>query len=645
MTNIIHVAKHGSDTNSGCEDAPFATISHAARIAEAGDTVLIDEGVYREWVRPQNSGTTPCNRITYQAKDGAKVVIKGSEVFDDWQHVEGSVWKTQISNQRFEHENPYEKRIFGDWFVYPQDFEVHTGDVYLNGRSLFEARSLEEVKNPQVRTSFNMPLSDRVEQIHQPETTIYVWYVEVDDEYTTIYANFHQYDPNQEFVEVNIRPCCFYPDKRGVNYITVSGLEMCHAATPWTPPTADQPGLIGTHWSKGWVIENNIIHDSKCSAISLGKESSTGDNFCARYQHKSGYQNQLESVFKAIQLGWSKETIGSHIVRNNTIYDCGQNGIVGHMGCAFSEIYANHIYNIGTKHEFFGWEIAAIKFHAPIDTVITKNRIHDCTLGIWLDWQVQGARVSQNLLYRNDRDCTIEVTHGPLLVDNNIFASEYNLDNHAQGTAFVNNLFCGVMSNVKVLDRATPYHFPHSTSVAGYAFTYGGDDRYYNNIFVGTENNVDKLNQGTCGYNQNHSNYESYLNEIISKGNLDEEKYVSTQQPVYIDNNVYYNGSASYQLERSKHVCADFNPDVTVIEDNDNVYLQFDADNGLLGLKGAIHSTYTLGQTRLSEGLFETTDGQALTLDSDFFDNARTPNNAIGPFATLTSGINRFKVW
>ena len=39
----------------------------------------------------------------------------------------------------------------------------------------------------------------------------------------------------------------------------------------------------------------------------------------------------MEAVFRALKIGWSKEKIGSHIIRNNVIYDCGQNGIVGHM--------------------------------------------------------------------------------------------------------------------------------------------------------------------------------------------------------------------------------------------------------------------------------------------------------------------------
>ena len=54
---------------------------------------------------------------------------------------------------------------------------------------------------------------------------------------------------------------------------------------------------------------------------------------------------------------------------------------------------------------------------------IRHNRIHDCTLGIWLDWQTQGTRVSRNLCYANNRDLFVEVSHGPYLVEHNILAS------------------------------------------------------------------------------------------------------------------------------------------------------------------------------------------------------------------------------
>jgi hypothetical protein len=85
-----------------------------------------------------------------------------------------------------------------------------------------------------------------------------------------------------------------------------------------------------------------VIHDAKCSAVSLGKEASTGDNYAALRGDKPGYQYQLEPVFAARQAGWDREHVGSHVVRRNTIYDCGQNAIAGNLGCAFSTIEDNH---------------------------------------------------------------------------------------------------------------------------------------------------------------------------------------------------------------------------------------------------------------------------------------------------------------
>lgn len=209
---------------------------------------------------------------------------------------------------------------------------------------------------------------------------------------------------------------------------------------------------MGPHWSRGWVIENNRIHDAKCSAISLGKEISTGDNESTRTHRKSGYQYQKEAVYKALHAGWEKGVVGGHVVRGNVIYDCGQNGVVGHMGCAFSLIEGNHIYRIGAKREFFGWEVAAIKMHAAVDTVVRGNRVHDSVLGMWLDWQAQGTVVDSNVFYRNTRDVMTEVTHGPITFMNNVFASEFSFDDYAQGAAFVNNLFAGRIRHTAVLD-------------------------------------------------------------------------------------------------------------------------------------------------------------------------------------------------
>jgi hypothetical protein len=356
VAEIFYVATNGNDQNDGAVDSPFRTISKAAEAAMPGDRIIVREGEYREWVKPPRGGANDICRIVYEAAEGETVVIKGSERIDNWQQLEGTVWKTKIANELFGDFNPYQEELFGDWFLYPdpREWRLHLGDVYLNGKSFYEARSLAEVKNPVRReTGFCPPWTKHPEPLLHPEDSIYQWYAESDADYTTLYANFQGADPNRELVEINVHKCCFYPNKTGCNYITVRGFEMAHAACPWTPPTADQPGLLGVNWGKGWIIENNRIHDAKCSGISIGKEASTGHNLCSLTHRKPGYQYQMEAVFLALRQGWSKETIGSHVVRNNEIYDCGQNGIVGHMGCVFSQLVENHIYNIEVKHEFF----------------------------------------------------------------------------------------------------------------------------------------------------------------------------------------------------------------------------------------------------------------------------------------------------
>lgn len=640
MGRVYHVAKTGSDLGNGTKEAPFLTINKAASIAVAGDTVIVHEGVYREWVKPKNSGLSNTRRITYQAAEGEKVVIKGSERIQNWRHVEGSIWKVQLSNSFFGDFNPYKEEVYGDWLLYSPG--KHLGEVYLNGMSFYEVNSLEKLYNPSVVKEVLDHWTNKVVPVDNPEQTKYVWFSQVDEEFTTIYANFHEYDPNKELVEINVRKCCFYPEQTGINYITIKGFEMCHAATPWSPPTAEQPGLIGAHWSKGWIIENNIIHDSKCSAISIGKEITTGNNYRTKRKDKPGYQYQLESVFSAKKIGWSKENIGSHIIRNNIIYDCGQNGIVGHLGCIFSKIYNNHIYNIGIKREFYGHEIAGIKLHAAIDVQIVNNRIHNCSLGTWLDWQTQGTRVSKNLYYNNNRDLFVEVSHGPYLVDHNILGSEYAIDNFAQGGAYINNLICGKMVHRKVLERSTPYHFPHSTDIAGCAVVYGGDDRFKNNIFVGKDS-VEMV--GTAHFNGYTNSLEEYIELVEKREPGDLNIFLEVEQPVYINHNMYLNGAISYEDEKNKLVKNDFSPEINILEKEDGVYLHCKLPEEFEEFLGEVQTTKTLGRVRIVDMEFENPDGSELILDTDYFGERKTNRHVIGPINQLKKGNNQVKVW
>ena len=371
---------------------------------------------------------------------------------------------------------------------------------------------------------------------------------------------------------------------------------------------------------------------------------------------KPGYQYQLESVFAARQIGWDREHVGSHIVRRNRIYDCGQNGIVGHLGCVFSTIEDNQIYNIALKREFYGYEIAGIKLHAALDVVIRHNRIHDCSLGTWLDWQTQGTRVSRNLLYGNNRDLFVEVSHGPYLVDHNIFGSKASLEVFSQGGAFVNNLVCGTVLLQPVLERPTPYHVPHSTQLAGYAAIHGGDDRHVGNIFLGgdaalaygpTSRFGISADYGTAGYNGHPGSMEEYRGLIADPTRGDHERFMNVKQPVYIRENVYLGGAEPFEAEKGAIVLNDDDVTVQVVDEGGQVHLETklpDAFNNASvgGITGA-----ELQPVRFVDADFEDPDGAAVTLDTDLVGERKDPTQTYpaGPIATLRAGSHRTRVW
>jgi len=180
------------------------------------------------------------------------------------------------------------------------------------------------------------PLS--LKRAQDQEGSIYQLYCESDSKTTTIWANFHEFDPNKELVEINVRPAVFYPQKTGIDYITVCGFKLTQAATTWAPPTAEQMGLIGPNWSKGWIIENS-----------------------------------------------------------------------------------------------------------------------------WMDLH-------------------IEVSHGPHIIDYNLFLSDLNLWNMAVGSAYINNLFAGQICDGGESERFTPYHYPHSTKVAENILYLNGAVSYKNGL-------------------------------------------------------------------------------------------------------------------------------------------------------------------
>lgn len=457
-----------------------------------------------------------------------------------------------------------------------------------------------------------------------------LWFARVDDTHTTIWAQFAGVDPNERLVEINVRQSVFYPEEPGRNWITVRGFALRHAATPWAPPTAQQIGLIGTHWSKGWVIEDNVVSHSTCVGIALGKHGDEYDNTSANTAE--GYVKTIERAH-AFAIPWTRDNIGGHVLRNNTISHCEQAGVVGSLGAAFSTIEGNVIHDIHLRHLFSGAEMAGIKIHGAIDTTIRHNRIYRTCLGLWLDWMAQGTRVSANLFHDNTgQDMFVEVNHGPFLVDNNLFLSPVSLLDVSEGGAYAHNLFGGALMNCPDRGRETPFHLPHSTTVAGLAITTGGDDRFYNNVFVGSGATPDAAQRG---------NLEEV--RLISGHGL--WAYDGREFPLATGGNVYVYGAAPYTREVDPAVLPEHNPAIRLVAEDGAAFLE--GDLGVPDPAGlAPVTTESLGTTRVAGLPYENPDGSPFAVDTDYSGNPRNASRpSPGPFAHPQGGPARYRVW
>ncbi len=604
----LHVATNGDDTNPGTEAAPLRTIQRAATLAQPGDIITVHGGVYRERINPPRGGTSDTAPIVYAAARGEKVEIKGSEVVKNWVKAQDDVWKVTLPNSFFGGFNPYSDLIHGDWFD-RKGRDHHTGAVYLDGDWLTEAAGLEDVLKPMGKT----PL----------------WFGQVDKDNTTLWAQFPGVNPNEQLVEINVRRTVFYPDQPGRNYITVRGFTMRQAATPWAPPTAEQVGLIGTHWSKGWIIENNVISHSVCSGIALGKYGDQWDNTSANTAE--GYVKTIE---RALTNGWNKDTIGHHTVSNNTISHCEQTGVVGSLGAAFSTVTGNTIHDIHVRRLFSGAEMAGIKFHAAIDTVIRSNHIYRTCGGLWLDWMAQGTRVSGNLFHDNaGPDLFVEVDHGPFVVDNNLFLSGTGLLDVSEGGAYAHNLMTGKIITQPELNRSTPYHPAHSTTVAGLSKIQGGNDRFYNNIFIGNGAGTSSPEKPPARQPQRRSDFGLSV--------YDEREY-----PLQTGGNVFYNGARPYARETNCVTRTELDPKVKVVEAGGQTMLRLNLGPELKQATTTLVTTALLGEARIPGLPYENPDGSALTISTDYFGKKRSKTNpTAGPFETPATGSLTLRVW
>ena len=449
----VHVATTGQDTAPGTLEQPLRTINAAAQRAEPGDIVTVQAGTYREWVKPARGGTSERDRIIFRAAPPAgpggarrpasgKVVIKGSERINGWTRIGEGIWKVELSSSFFGEYNPYALTVAGGWLNYGQWH--HRGDVYLDEEAFVEQRTLEDVRQ-------------------RPRT----WSCAVQDNTTTIWANFGTTDPNEHLAEINVRESLFMPEISGLSYVTIDGFYLLHAAANWAPPVIElQMGAVGPRLGKRWIIQNCTIVNARCVGIILGQ--APGVNY-----------DDIDAY-------------GDHIIRNNVIRRCGQAGIAGQKGATRSLITGNLIEETNYRREFGGWETAAIKFHNSVDAVISNNcvrgvfRQEQGAFGIWMDFGNQGTRITGNLICDTEAEAIfLEMDHGPMLIDNNVLLGG-GIKANSENMVFAHNLFvnCPYRDSPDT-ERQSQFYSPHTTRVAGHKPGVPGNNQWYNNVFIG----------------------------------------------------------------------------------------------------------------------------------------------------------------
>lgn len=394
-SHTYHVAQcnpNASDDNPGTEELPWQTISKAATMLKAGERVVIHQGVYREWVQPEQGGTSPDKMIWYESASDDDVQIKGSEIWTpEWQFVDGA-WRAELSHDLFINENPFAMDNFppqssDDWKLFPS-MELSRGQLFLDGKPFNQVANREDLLKAE--NSFWVESDSNALQIR------------LADDASPIGRSF----------ELTCREQVFAPLKRGLCYIGISGLRIFHSANavPIPPP---QRGALSATAGHHWIIEDCEIGYANTIGVDLG----------GQWWGLPGNDRQ----------GW-------HIIRRCHIHHCGVAGICGWHNLANQSylIEDNLITDCGWMPITHHYETAGVKIHYTVNCLFRRNVLlyNRNSSALWFDGYSTNTRITQNVFYDTTQSpfgsIFMEITQGPNLVDNNLIitSSDHGIYEH-----------------------------------------------------------------------------------------------------------------------------------------------------------------------------------------------------------------------
>lgn len=446
-TYFVSSHQIGSDANPGTQSAPWRTISKAADSLRSGDTVIVQEGIYRELVIPRNSGTSE-NPIVYQADPGKNVIIAGSDVVSSWRLSSGSIYSSQIT-----------------WI---------TNQVFQDGQRL------QRVVSP----------ADLIAGSWYQDSTSMALYIVTDD----------NTEPSQHLIEAARREHGIYLYQK--SSITVDGFTVRQtngrgAIYLGTNSTGNQVRSINVSYSYGTGIlledgaSNNLLTNNKVSYshYSQGNYQFHESNGIMLWYGSNSNTVSINELFSNYGSGIFISNTSNNAIDGNTIHDNGAGGIDVNDPQSNNNLVAK---NVIFRNGLIGTGEQGISFFQSGSGNIARGNIvseqkggpNDGS-GIALDYTANRVIVENNIVFNNSG-------HG-LIIWN---SKNGVLRNNTLHGNFKNGIFVGGKdsSGVQIVNNIASNNATNALSFQPDAVAAGGHLISHNEFFKTTIQRIIQFN-------------------------------------------------------------------------------------------------------------------------------------------------------
>lgn len=369
---VRHVATNGSDGADGSAAHPLASLGHALSLANPGDVIMLEDGVYREGIET-SKGATATNPISIVAAAGAHPVISGSALVGSWTPASGAPSGTYVVN--------WNASSTPSGYSGPESPPRGAPQsVYVDGQALQQIGISAGAPVPGCNSGSGVGPCREVVGSSLGDLATHDNAFYFDENASKLYVRLaNNADPNSHSVEVpqQRRVLFFYPGATG--HICMEGLTFRHS--------------------------NTSANAAQMSAITIPASSTLSNSI-------------VEQMDLAGASPMDGATISHSIFRQNG--QLGLNSIALNVTISASDFHGNNWRNFNPY-----WEAGGVKWSAAATGTVDGSHVYDNNgPGIWLDHasgDASSATISGNWLSGNGREGQIMIEVSPhVRVVNNV---------------------------------------------------------------------------------------------------------------------------------------------------------------------------------------------------------------------------------